>query len=267
MSEQVIEAPERVWIERTLSGGNQVILLERWIEDRKLGVEYTRADIAAQQLEQAVGEKDERIAELERRLRIPFGKLPCARCGGPHDFDTSVPSVMWNRVIRAKGLPEYLCTTCIVREFVRAGEGFTATLWGEEFNGVPIEIVVNGQNAKDASAIQEENNDYRNQLSELRATQAEAVEKAKRDTWEKAITAIKAAYIYGPGSIALERDGAIEARAIIIAALEVARDAEAGNENCADCDTCARSAYSDGTTAGFMYSKCERHRRGAEAGG
>lgn len=90
----------------------------------------------------AVAEKDERIAELERRLRIPYGKLPCALCGGPHDFDTSVPSDAWNRIIRAKGLPEYLCMTCIVREFVKDGEGFTATLWNEEFNGVAIEVVI-----------------------------------------------------------------------------------------------------------------------------
>lgn len=84
-----------------------------------------------------------RVQELERRLRIPFGKLPCAQCGGPHDFDTSLPSPLWNQVIRAKGLPEYLCTTCIVREFVRANQNFTAELWNEEFNGVPIVVRVN----------------------------------------------------------------------------------------------------------------------------
>lgn len=77
---------------------------------------------------------------------------PCALCGGPHDFDTSVPSAVWNKIIRAKGLPEYLCTTCIVREFVRAGEGFTATLWNEEFHGVPIEVVVNGKHANAAAS-------------------------------------------------------------------------------------------------------------------
>jgi hypothetical protein len=112
-----------------------------------------------------VGQLNQRIAELEKRLKIPFGKLPCALCGGPHDFDTSVPSVIWNSVIRAKSLPDYLCTTCIVREFVRQGQSFTAELWNEEFNGVPIEVVVNGQNARDAAAIQEENNSLRNQLS------------------------------------------------------------------------------------------------------
>lgn len=110
----------------------------------------------------------QKIEELERRL-LTAGGLPCAGCGGPHDFDTSVPSVMWNAVIRAKGLPEYLCTTCIVREFVRANLGFTATLWNEEFYGVPIELIVNGQNAKDAEALTEENNSYRVRLAEADA--------------------------------------------------------------------------------------------------
>lgn len=84
-----------------------------------------------------------RVLELERRLKIPFGKLPCAQCGGPHDFDTSVDSEIWNRVIRAKELPEYLCTTCIVREFAKAGESFSAKLWGEEFKGTPITVAIN----------------------------------------------------------------------------------------------------------------------------
>jgi hypothetical protein len=127
----------------------------------------------------SLAEKEQRIIELERRLRIPFGKLPCAQCGGPHDFDTSLPSVVWNKVIRAKGLPEYLCTTCIVREFVRAGEGFTATLWGEGFHGVPIEVSINNQNAKDAALIQEENNDYRVRIAEKAQEAAGNLELAK----------------------------------------------------------------------------------------
>lgn len=111
-----------------------------------------------------------RIAELERRLRIPFNKFPCAQCGGPHDFDTSIPSAVWNKVIRAQGLPEYLCTTCIVREFAKAGESFTAQLWNEEFNGVPIEVIINGKNANDAVAVSDENNELRNQLAAQRET-------------------------------------------------------------------------------------------------
>lgn len=30
--------------------------------------------------------------------------------------------------------------------------------------------------------------------------------------------------------------------------------------NCEDCKACARHAYSDATTPGFFYDKCERHR-------
>lgn len=94
-------------------------------------------------------------------------KTPCALCGGPHDFDTSVPSAAWNRVIRPQGLPEHLCTTCIVREFVRAGTGFTAQLYNEEFSGVPIEVVVNSKNANDAALVSDENTAYRVRIEEL----------------------------------------------------------------------------------------------------
>lgn len=117
-------------------------------------------------LREQLAQSEARVIELERRLRIPFGKFPCAQCGGPHDFDTSIPSAVWNRVIRARDLPDYLCATCIVREFVRVGQGFTAELWNEEFNGVPIELIVNGQNAKDAALVQEENNSLRNQIND-----------------------------------------------------------------------------------------------------
>lgn len=59
----------------------------------------------------------------------------CAMCGGPYQFDTTIPSETWNRVVRAQNLPEYLCLTCIVRVFMQAKQGFTAELWGGEFNG------------------------------------------------------------------------------------------------------------------------------------
>ena len=48
-------------------------------------------------------------------------------------------------MIRAQGLPEYLCTTCIVREFARVGRSFTASLWGDGLNGLAIEIRFAGQ--------------------------------------------------------------------------------------------------------------------------
>ena len=73
----------------------------------------------------------------------------------------------WNKVIRARGLPDYLCTTCIVREFVRVGQGFTATLWSEEFNGPTIEVVVNGQHGLDATLISEENTRLRAEVTRL----------------------------------------------------------------------------------------------------
>lgn len=54
-----------------------------------------------------------------------------------------------------------------MRAFVKASEGFTATLWGDEFNGIPIEVVVNGKNAQDASAIQDENNAFRVRIRQI----------------------------------------------------------------------------------------------------
>ncbi len=90
----------------------------------------------------------------------------CGQCGGPHPFDTSIPSVVWNRFVRECGLSDFLCLTCIVQQFVTVGSGFTATLWSEQFNGVPIEVVVNGKNAQDATLIQEENNSLRSRLRE-----------------------------------------------------------------------------------------------------
>ncbi len=36
--------------------------------------------------------------------------------------------------------------------------------------------------------------------------------------------------------------------------------------NCQDCKDCARHAYSDGTTPGFFYDKCEKHRRIIKSG-
>lgn len=59
---------------------------------------------------------------------------PCMGCGGPHRFDTSIPSALWNKVIRGADLPDYLCTSCIVAAFVRAGVSFTAELYGEPVN-------------------------------------------------------------------------------------------------------------------------------------
>lgn len=66
----------------------------------------------------------------------------CQLCGGPHRFDTSVDTQKWNKIIRAKGLPEYLCLSCTVAEFVKARENFTAHLYGPDSFGAILEVQV-----------------------------------------------------------------------------------------------------------------------------
>ena len=97
---------------------------------------------------------------------------PCQYCYGPHRFDTSIPSVTWNRVIRAAGLPDYLCVSCIVEEFAKIQEGFTAELSGEQLNKVPVEFRIGGEAAKDAADLSAENTKLRATISEI-ATFAE----------------------------------------------------------------------------------------------
>ena len=89
----------------------------------------------------------------------------CSGCGGLYRFDTSVPSAVWNRVIRAQGLPEYLCAACILRAFARRGESFTAELSGDDFNGTLIEIQINGRSARDAQHVTEENTALRSAIA------------------------------------------------------------------------------------------------------
>ena len=67
---------------------------------------------------------------------------PCTQCGGPHLFDTVIDNNSWNRVIRAKSLPEYLCLTCIMKEFIMQKLSFTAILIGEDLDFIPIKVVV-----------------------------------------------------------------------------------------------------------------------------
>ncbi len=105
-------------------------------------------------------------AQLEQRTAE---NPTCSGCDGPHPFDTSIPSVLWNRVIRAAGLPDYLCLTCIVRAFAKAGVSFTAELYGDDFNGLPIAIEVNGATSTAPFELNEENNRLRVELTALRA--------------------------------------------------------------------------------------------------
>lgn len=100
----------------------------------------------------------------------------CSGCGGPHPFDTTVPSVIWNEIIRAQGLPDYLCLTCIVRAFALAGRSFTADLVGGDgaqyLEFVPIEVIVAGQPSLDAAKISDENTILRVRIRELEAALA-----------------------------------------------------------------------------------------------
>jgi hypothetical protein len=59
----------------------------------------------------------------------------CNGCGGPHAFDTSIESSVWNAVVRERGLPDYLCFSCIAKEFFKAGRGFSAKLYGDDVSG------------------------------------------------------------------------------------------------------------------------------------
>lgn len=94
----------------------------------------------------------------------------CQGCGGPHPFDTSVPSVVWNRAIRENGIPDYLCLTCIVKAFAYFGDSFTAELWGGQFDGLPIEVRFRGTIAEDAKRISDENTALRVRIRELEGT-------------------------------------------------------------------------------------------------
>lgn len=142
---------------------------------------------------EAVAEKNERIEELERRMRLTLSTLACGGCGGPHCFDTSVPSVVWNEVIRARGMSEYLCTSCIVKAFVQSGRSFTAQLWGDDMpSGIAIEVRVNEQPAIDAAKISEENTALRWKLSEAVAEERKALREwvQKRRTNDTASSSI-----------------------------------------------------------------------------
>jgi hypothetical protein len=111
----------------------------------------------------------------------------CQGCGGVYRFDTSVPSVLWNRVIRAQGLPEYLCTACILRAFAKAGVSFTAELCGDEFDRLPIEFTINGAESTAVLEVQDENNDLRCSLRDVEAKLVQAEqEKAAANHGRKA---------------------------------------------------------------------------------
>lgn len=115
-------------------------------------------------------EKGRATAGVETSQSLPQGapsvNPACVGCGGPHPFDTTVPSPLWNRVVRAGDHPDYLCATCVLGVFALAGESFTAELWGAGFNGVPIEVRVASADARAAADLGSENTRLRAALTE-----------------------------------------------------------------------------------------------------
>lgn len=146
-------------------------------ERERLVYELSKAEssLAARQQErdELKADYDETRKELNRVANLlaeaSIGQNPaCSRCGGPHPFDTTVPSVVWNATIRARGLEEYLCLTCIVTAFACFGESFTAELNGGPFQGgLPIEVRIRDCVATDAARISEENTALRFQIASL----------------------------------------------------------------------------------------------------
>lgn len=146
----------------------------------------------------------------------------CEGCGGPHPFDTSLTSPIWNAVIRSKGLPDYLCLTCIVRIFAADGLSFTAVLNGNDFTDTAIEVTVNGARAKDVDLLS-------NEFVRLRVTAADAaaeIEHAVGDL-RKGLTSIwesarLASFVYSvPGRPRLEWDKLDEEGDIVVRLLGV----------------------------------------------
>lgn len=80
----------------------------------------------------------------------PPSSPSCGKCNGPHVFDTSVESDQWNAVIRAAGLSDYLCLSCILEVFAKAGKPFDAHLYGDNFHGDELRFT---PVQKDASAM------------------------------------------------------------------------------------------------------------------
>jgi hypothetical protein len=177
MTDERVECDTRyLALQKELADAQKEIELVR-SEAHEVHAELARQSQSIADARRQLEEAHQRTAELERRMQLSTGHLLCGGCGGPHNFDTSVPSVVWNSVIRVAGMSEYLCTSCIVRAFVEAGVSFTATLWSgdiEKLNGVPIEVRVSGEVARDAARISEENTALRVESAE-RGRQLEAL--------------------------------------------------------------------------------------------
>ena len=82
------------------------------------------------------------VADTQLMVLLPPGGNQCQRCLGPHAYDVSVPSHLWNEVVRAGAQPDYLCASCVLAVFAMAGRDFTAHLWGLGLrDGIKLTVV------------------------------------------------------------------------------------------------------------------------------
>lgn len=55
------------------------------------------------------------LDDNERQQIVGRDSLPCSMCNQPVVFEFTVASDIWNRIVRAKGIDEYLCLWCFAR--------------------------------------------------------------------------------------------------------------------------------------------------------
>ena len=127
----------------------------------------------------------DQVADIEAIIKsncTPAGEggSRCDNCGGEYRFDTSIPSPVWNEVVRAKGGSEFLCIQCVVLAFVQAGRAVRATLWGDNEGVTETEIFIRPKGTDESHAechAQEERllgriGELHNKLAAIRAVPA-----------------------------------------------------------------------------------------------
>lgn len=134
------------------------------------------------------------VKQLIGRIReLEGGDGRCLSCHGPHLFDTSVPSPLWNRVIRENGLPEYLCASCVIKAFVQARTSFIAELYGPDVDGeqVPrIAVAVDEIPVTDSYGhLQAANRELQERIRELEAERERIL--ATSHSWESEAQAVR----------------------------------------------------------------------------
>jgi hypothetical protein len=117
-----------------------------------------------------------------------FNQPRCNGCGGPCPYEMSIPSVLWNRVIRADGPEgdnEYLCPTCIIHAFAGARVSFAAILSGDGVSGVHLEVSFDGESGLlgALASVQEENNRLRLDVARLQV-KARSEDRRMAASWD-----------------------------------------------------------------------------------